>query len=413
MAAVTSEHGEQHRSVRILLHPATYVLREPLVVRACGSAEVTIESTDTSRRYCSPLKEAPFHTVVGCSSGNSSEANLLSGNRRLSPSQQFSKRIGTLGRSLMRSCISNSAALDSSSSLENLSSLVQSVQAPTHTIESHFTSSVARQLNDCQPRRAELIFKTRKQNRPLIHVQKGLLKMKNIDLVHYSVGTDIWSGNSTVQLQPQFNMEGRILPVVSPDVPPTAVLNRVDITSQSGRGIVSIDGGKCIVKKCRVHHCAATGLYVGGAGSEAVIEQSDIICNGNGNLLSPRGIARGHSGLYVEQGYARVVDSNVSNNSLTGISAISVDNALLHVENSDLIGNGTLQLEMPPEGSRSFSRSISRNNVTRSRGSPRLRSGLSDEGPTLRSDTTRNQNQPQSPRNIAGRSIVNNSTGIS
>lgn len=413
MAAVTSEHGEQHRSVRVLLHPATYILREPLVVRACGSVEVTIESTDTSRRYCSPLKEVPFHNVVGCSSGHSSEANLLNGNRRLSPSQQFSKRIGTLGRSLMRSCISNSAALDNSSSLENLSSLVQHVQAPTHTVESHYTSSVTRQLDDYQPRRAELIFKTRKQNRPLIHVQKGLLKMKNIDLVHYSVGTDIWSGNSTVQLQPQFNMEGRILPVVSPDVPPTAILSRVDITSQSGRGIVSIDGGKCIVKKCRVHHCAATGLYVGGAGSEAVIEQSDIICNGNGNLLSPRGIARGHSGLYVEQGYARVVDSNVSNNSLTGISAISVDNALLHVENSDLIGNGTLQLEMPPEGSRSFSRSISRNNVTRSRGNPRLRSGLSDEGTALRSDTTRNQNQPQSPRNIAVRSLVNNSTEVS
>lgn len=411
LAAVTSKHGEQQKTVRILLHPATYVLHEPLVVRACGLAEVTIETIDISKFHCSSVVEAPLPTVVGGLSGHNSETNIQSGNRRLSPSQQFSKRIGTLGRSFMRSCISNSAALDSSSLPENTPQLGHNIQAPVHTMDPHFPSET-RQLKEYQIRRAELIFKTRKQNRPLIHVQKGLLRLNNIDLVHYSVGTDIWSGNSTVHLQPQFNVEGRILPVASPDIPPTAVLNRVDITSQSGRGIVSIDGGKCIVKKSRVHHCAATGLYVGGAGSEAIIEQSDIVCNGNGNALSPRGIARGHSGLYVEQGYARVQDSNVSNNSLTGISAISLDNAMLHVENSDLIGNGTLQLELPPEGSRSFSRSINRNNVSRSRGNPRLRSGLYDEEnylPSSRAPMMNMRNQPQSPRNVTGRSTV--STG--
>jgi len=408
LAAVTNKHGEQHKTVRILLHPATYILKEPLVVRACGLAEVTIETIDISKSNCSSTMEAPLHIMAGGLSGHSSETNIQIGNRRLSPSQQFSKRIGTLGRSLMRSCISNSAALDSSSLSENIPQLGHNIQAPVYTTDSHYPSET-RQLRECQTRRAELIFKTRQQNRPLIHVQKGLLNLNNIDLVHYSVGTDIWSGNSAVHLQPQFNVEGRILPVASPDIAPTAVLSRVDITSQSGRGIVSIDGGKCIVKKCRVHHCAATGLYVGGAGSEAVIEQSDIVCNGNGNSLSPRGIARGHSGLYVEQGYARVLDSNVSNNSLTGISAISIDNAMLHVENSDLIGNGTLQLELPPEGSRTFSRSINRNNVARSRGNPRLRSGLHDEENNLSSNLAPIMdilNQPQSPRNATGRSTV-------
>ena len=107
--------------------------------------------------------------------------------------------------------------------------------------------------------------------------------------------------------------------------------------------------------------------------------------------------------------YARVLDSNVSNNSLTGISAISIDNAMLHVENSDLIGNGTLQLELPPEGSRTFSRSINRNNVARSRGNPRLRSGLHDEENNLSSNLAPIMdilNQPQSPRNATGRSTV-------
>ncbi len=107
LAAVTNKHGEQHKTVRILLHPATYILKEPLVVRACGLAEVTIETIDISKSNCSSTMEAPLHIMAGGLSGHSSETNIQIGNRRLSPSQQFSKHIGTLGRSLMRSCTSN------------------------------------------------------------------------------------------------------------------------------------------------------------------------------------------------------------------------------------------------------------------------------------------------------------------
>ena len=416
LAAVTSEDGEQHKTVRILLHPAKYILRESLIVRASGSAQVTIESLDISPRVSSHSNIKSFNAASSSSGRCSPETCALSDNQRLSPSQHLTKKIGTMRRSLIRSCLSNSAAFGDGVERAGNQTSIQNGRVPVRTSEDlQSTLDRTRQPEEYHSRRAELVFKTRKQNKPLIHVQKGLLNLKNMDLVHYSVGTDIWSGNTAIQLQPQYGTDGRILPTAHPDIAPTAVLVSIDITSQSGRGIVSIDGGKCVAKKCRVHHCAATGLYVGGPGSEAALEQSDIICNGGGNLLSPRGIARGHSGLYVEQGYARVLDSNVSNNSLTGISAISLDNAVLHIENSDLIGNGTLQLEMPPEGSRSFTKSITRSNVTRARGNPRLRSGLPCEGNSPRPETTltRNPNQPQSPRNTTGRSMFSSQTLVS
>jgi hypothetical protein len=47
--ATLRKYGEQHKTVQILLHPATYILKEPLVVRACGLAEVTIETLDISK----------------------------------------------------------------------------------------------------------------------------------------------------------------------------------------------------------------------------------------------------------------------------------------------------------------------------------------------------------------------------
>ncbi len=79
LAAVTNKHGEQHKTVRILLHPATYILKEPLVVRACGLAEVTIETIDISKSNCSSTMEAPLHIMAGGLSGHSSETNIQIG----------------------------------------------------------------------------------------------------------------------------------------------------------------------------------------------------------------------------------------------------------------------------------------------------------------------------------------------
>ncbi len=44
------------------------------------------------------------------------------------------------------------------------------------------------------------------------------------------------------------------------------------------------------------------------------------------------GVTRKHSGMYVEEGLAEILDCNASNNILTGTSAISTEQARLHIE---------------------------------------------------------------------------------
>ena len=158
--------------------------------------------------------------------------------------------------------------------------------------------------------------------------------------------------------------------------PPTVILENTEVTSASGRGIVNIDGGQVTIRNCYVHDCAATGIYVGGPGSRAQIERTDVVRNGNGNTAHRRGIARGHSGVYLEQGHATIFDCNISQNSLTGISAVSPDNAFLNLEASELVSNGSFQLELPAAGTVAHTRSITVNNTLASFGLPRSRSGL-------------------------------------
>lgn len=98
--------------------------------------------------------------------------------------------------------------------------------------------------------------------------------------------------------------------------------------------------------------------------------------NGNGNSRHRRGIARGHSGIYLEQGHAHIKDCNVSQNSLTGISAVSSENAILNLEESDLVANGTFQLEMPAVGTTARRQSFTNNNNFLQSGFARSRSGL-------------------------------------
>ncbi len=188
-----------------------------------------------------------------------------------------------------------------------------------------------------------------------------------------SFPSDIWNGNAAVQIQPLMDEHDQPLMVLPA---PTAILDHVEISSASGRGIVNIDGGHVTITNCYVHDCAATGIYVGGPGSRATIERTDVVRNGNGNTQHRRGIARGHSGVYLEQGHASIVDCNISQNSLTGISAISPENAVLTLEGSDLVANGTFQLEMPAIGTASHRNSVTTNNNLASAGIPRLRSGL-------------------------------------
>jgi hypothetical protein len=104
--------------------------------------------------------------------------------------------------------------------------------------------------------------------------------------------SDIWNGNSAIQIQPALGLNNDSFEIPAPMV----TLDSVGVTSSSGRGIVNIDGGHLKISNSLIHDCAATGIYVGGAGSRATIEQSDVIYNGRGNNRHRRGIAAGHSG---------------------------------------------------------------------------------------------------------------------
>ena len=196
---------------------------------------------------------------------------------------------------------------------------------------------------------ASLSFDTDRENEPIIRVRQGVVNIRGLRLVHYSEGTDIWNGNAAVQVQSAFGRNGRPVRVQRPNLPPTAVIDDCDITSASGRGVVTIDGAKSNISNSNIHDSAATGIYIGGRGSAATMVTTDVVENGAGNARNPRGgVARGHSGVYVEQGTARLADCNVSRNSLTGISAISTDQAWLKIEASDVCANRTEAMELPP-----------------------------------------------------------------
>ena len=81
-----------------------------------------------------------------------------------------------------------------------------------------------------------------------------------------------------------------------------------------------------------------------------------------------------HAGVYLEQGHAEIVDSNVSSNTLTGVSAIGPENVVLNLRRSDLVSNGSIQLEMPPPSAASSASTIAPDNNFRGEG--RFRSGL-------------------------------------
>ena len=235
------------------------------------------------------------------------------------------------------------------------------------------------------PRRATLVFKSRRDNEPAVRICRGRLDVHNVAISHHSEGLDIWNGNAAVQVQPSEDA----LPSNNIN-PPQAILRGVHVSSRTGRGVVNIDGGHLQMSGCAVTDCAATGIYIGGPGSRVVLEQTDVVRNGLGYCNSNRrmGIARGHSGVYLEQGVAQIVDCNISQNTLTGISAVSPDNAILTLEMCDLMSNGTNQLEMPQPGTVGRHQSLLRHNHMSVMGWGRSRSGLVAEQP--RSSLLRN-----------------------
>jgi len=406
---------QHRRNLRVLLQPRTYVLKEALVVHALGRAEVTIETVDgPSERMVLRKKTLKTSGLGGrrinpggglCAdfavearedgarrldrSASATSAASGSTKRRLREllSCRSANGVGTDGGGSGDPNLSGTGLSSTSDDLSHSSSSKSynpnAARSRTNSLPTSILTQVPDLCHDgCYPkyakRRAVLVLKTKKRDEPLARVRQGTLRLKDVACVHNTHGTDIWNGNAAVQVQPPLDEAGEFpIETAPPHVSATAYVDSCDITSLSGRGLVAIDGGRATVTDSHVHHCAATGIYIGGPTSRATVRGTDVVRNGFGNSRhGRRGVSRGHSGVYLEQGMASLRDCNVSNNALTGISAVSADNALLDVRDSDLVSNEAMQLEMPPAGSRSYRRSISKDNRIVQEGLSRARSGL-------------------------------------
>jgi Right handed beta helix region len=373
---------EQTQSLDVLLRPGKHIIKESIVVvAAANDITVSLKTMELPpNRFYSPRlafaeqafprsfpeskpksRTTTFGEWIGCKSATS----VIDGNN-----------------SGVSDAESN--VYDSDSSENSLLFLRDdnrrgglSIQE-TNRISTLNTASASMFMPPVQyPQRATIVLRTRRQNEPIFLVRQGSFRLSNVNLDHGSHGVDIWNGNAALHVQPPLGVDNEPVPVF---IRPSATLDNVIISSKSGRGVVCLDGGSVTLRACMIHDCAATGLYIGGPGSEADMSTTDVIRNGVGSRLPPSRAPRvtsGHSGVYLEQGVARIRECNISSNHLTGISVVSIDNAILLLKKSDLVANGNGNLEMPPPGSTSHGKSeVSNDNNLASVGRPCLRSNL-------------------------------------
>jgi hypothetical protein len=211
---------------------------------------------------------------------------------------------------------------------------VQAMQLP----KTFMPGDTSRAFFDPNDRRVTLVSKTRLRNEPLFRVLRGELVLKNLCLEHMAMGVDIWKGNAAIQVQPS-DGESTLQPS-APVAKAAAILESVEVVSHSGRGIVAVNGAHVHIKDAYIHDCAATGVYVCGHGTRAVLETVDVTENGEGNQYYG-GIARGQSGICIDQGILCLTDCNVSRNVASGISIISPDLTELTLKNTDILANGS------------------------------------------------------------------------
>jgi hypothetical protein len=416
----TNSNQKQHpnrqvRSVRILLRPGTYCLSNTVQIQALPGVVIQLETMEMPiGLFYNNLDRNSNNKARRSSSSSSAMDDIL--DRPLPAPLPMPSAVSTKRPSFRNlwSCSSNSSRRhrrggddddfppDDTDYTEDLTDL-EDFHHRLPTLPT--TSSTATLIQPI----ARLILRSRRHNEPVFCVRQGILVLKNVEIQHNSHGLDIWNGNAAVQIQPneppafennpEENGGNNGIHRLRPR--PMALLERVQVTSRSGRGIVNIDGGRLCMRQCIVRDCAATGIYIGGPGSAALIESTDVIGNGIGNYPDNattrhhrRGIARGHSGIYLEQGEAQIRNSTVINNTLTGVSVVSPDNATLQLSQSLLAGNGTFQLELPPTGSASRERCQLNDNTLANESHPMslqeivFRSGLTLSSPAVASTTT-------------------------
>jgi hypothetical protein len=236
------------------------------------------------------------------------------------------------------------------------------------------------------PNRVYLLSKAAPPNSPLFRVFRGELHIQDISLRHNAYGVDIWNGNAAIHVRANENSElarpTELTSASDPQLlvgedasilrassqiehgaltvaergddrlshqPPAAAsvhLSGVEVTSQTGRGIVMLDGCHLVLNDCFIHDCAGTGVYIGGQRICRFSAQNvDVMENGSGNRNG--GIGRGHSGLYVERGHVVLRNCNISNNTSSGISVVNGRGSFLDMQETDILSNGGSPLDLP------------------------------------------------------------------
>jgi len=337
--------SRQVRDIRILLRPGTFGIYETIILSS--RYKLTLETIDLPAHVYTPA-ECPIVAVPNAPPPPP-EGPLVTA----PPPRRRQQR-----RQRLRRLLACAAVPDEGPVLE------WGLDESTSTHDGSDT--------EWDTTRATLVFGSLViPNQPVLWLQQGSLVLRNVDIFHFSLGLDIWNGNAALQIQPPDE------PTTLASMPhPECTLDGVRISSTTGRGIVNIDGGSLCMTRSAVHDCAATGLYIGG-NSVATLCQTDVVRNGVGGRNAAHAtIARGHSGVYLEQGQATIQDCNISSNTLTGISAVSPSNAILELRHSDLMGNGTHQLEMPSRDTVAYRESVLEQNTLSIVGRGRVRSGL-------------------------------------
>jgi hypothetical protein len=176
-------------------------------------------------------------------------------------------------------------------------------------------------------------------NKPTIAIRNCFVKLDDITVRHSTKGTNLWGGNCAICCD-----AGGLLEATN-----------LDISSITGRGICAIHAGSVTATSSVIHHCAATGVYVGDTGTFCTMSSCDILSNGNGSPPRERAdddeeaaeepeVRSGHSGVYCESAAMIVVDCCISVNCTTGLSVVR--GGKLSVKDSDIGSNGGLSMTM-------------------------------------------------------------------
>jgi hypothetical protein len=149
ISVVRTARAEQIRSIRVLLRPGRYVLREAILVQAPCSVRVTIETMAMPDSF-RPIEETPDE----------------------SEPPRRRKSAATL-RSIL-SC----RTVDVEETEEEM---IPDFEETPSSISSSIRSNT-------RAKRATLVLRTRRHNEPIVRVRQGCCVLKNVDLCHVSHG---------------------------------------------------------------------------------------------------------------------------------------------------------------------------------------------------------------------------------